>query len=341
MIKISIIMPVYNKELYLRNTIEAILKQEYENFELIIVNDGSTDSSKNICDEYAKKDSRVKVYHIENGGVSNARNIGIGHATGDYIQFIDGDDCINEGVFNEYISILNKEKYDIIFSAYNKVDHEGNILKTIDLNYSGCTNKEEILDEFVKNQVDTGYYGWISNKLIKLDTIKKHNLKFDEKITLAEDLDFFLDVYKYSDKYYFSHKISFNYLQEAQNSSILLYDNLDYYIQLLINMKMKEFIIDSGVYCEKNKSILDQRILDYIYYTVFYAKLDRQNIKNKVENIYQNESIIKSLNNKSNLSFKNIIIILIENNKYNLVYDCLYIRNKFRNIAKRLISGGN
>lgn len=287
MIKISVIMPVYNKELYLRNTIEAILKQDYENFELIIVNDGSTDSSKNICDEYARKDSRVRVYHIENGGVSNARNIGIGHATGDYIQFIDGDDCINEGVFNEYISILNKDKYDIIFSPYNKVDHEGNILKTVDLNYSGCTNKEEILDEFVKNQVDTGYYGWISNKLIRLDIVKKHNLKFDEKITLAEDLDFFLDIYKYSAKYYFFHKISFNYLQEAQNSSSLLYDNLDYYMQLLINLKMKDFIIQSGYYKGENKNILNYRIVDYIFYVVFYTKLDKSNIKNKVKKLYE------------------------------------------------------
>lgn len=337
MIKISIIMPVYNKEFYLRNTIEAILNQDYENFKLIIVNDGSTDSSKNICDEYARKDSRVRVYHIENGGVSNARNIGIGYATGDYIQFIDGDDCINEGVFNEYISILNKEEYDIIFSPYNKVDHGGNILKTVDLNYSGCTNKEKILDEFVKNQVDTGYYGWISNKLIRLDIIKKHNLKFDEKITLAEDLDFFLDVYKYSDKYYFSNKISFNYLQEAQNSSILLYDNLDYYIQLLINLKMKDFIIQSGYYKGENKNILDYRIVDYIFYIVFYTKLDKSNIKNKVKKLYENKNIMNSIQVKLTLSFKNIVIRFIRKNRYKLVYNCLYIRKLIRDIVRFIV----
>lgn len=337
MIKISVIMPVYNKELYLRNTIEAILKQDYENFELIIVNDGSTDSSKNICDEYARKDSRVRVYHIENGGVSNARNIGIGHATGDYIQFIDGDDCINEGVFNEYISILNKDKYDIIFSPYNKVDHEGNILKTVDLNYSGCTNKEEILDEFVKNQVDTGYYGWISNKLIRLDIVKKHNLKFDEKITLAEDLDFFLDIYKYSAKYYFFHKISFNYLQEAQNSSSLLYDNLDYYMQLLINLKMKDFIIQSGYYKGENKNILNYRIVDYIFYVVFYTKLDKSNIKNKVKKLYENKNIMNSIQVKLTLSFKNIVIRFIRKNRYKLVYNCLYIRKVMRDIVRFIV----
>lgn len=341
MIKISVIMPVYNKQLYLDKTLQCILNQSYKNFEVIIVNDGSTDNSKEICDKYAEQDSRINVYNIENGGVSNARNTGLKYATGDYIQFIDGDDCINQGIFEEYISILQEESYDIIFSSYNKVNHENQILKLVDLNYKGSVNKKDILNSFVEDQVNTGYYGWISNKLIKKEIISNNNITFNKNIKLAEDLDFYLDVYRYSNKYYFSKIVSFNYLQEAQNSSILLYDNLDYYIQLLINMKMKDFIIDSGVYCETNKSILDQRILDYVYYTVFYAKLDRQNIKNKVEKIYRNEVVMKSLSNKLNLSFKNIIVSLIKKNKYNLVYDFLYIRNKLRNIVRRLISGGN
>ena len=133
MIKISVVMPVYNKEMYLDKTLQCILNQSYKNFEVIIVNDGSTDNTKKICDEYAKKDSRISVYHIENGGVSNARNIGLKYVTGEYIQFIDADDCINEDVFKAYIEILEKDKYDIIFTSYNKVDHKDKILKVVDL----------------------------------------------------------------------------------------------------------------------------------------------------------------------------------------------------------------
>ena len=236
MIKISVVMPVYNKEMYLDKTLKSILTQSYKNFEIIIVNDGSTDNTKKICDEYAKKDSRISVYHIENGGVSNARNIGLKYVTGEYIQFIDADDCINEDVFKTYIEILEKEKYDIIFTSYNKVDHEDKILKVVDLEYRGLKYKKDILEDFVKNQVDTGYYGWISNKLIKADIVIKNKIKFDTNISLAEDLDFYLDIYRYSDKYYFSEIRSFNYLQEAQNSSMILYDNLDYHIQLLLNL---------------------------------------------------------------------------------------------------------
>ena len=340
MIKISVVMPVYNKEMYLDKTLQCILNQSYKNFEVIIVNDGSTDNTKKICDEYAKKDSRISVYHIENGGVSNARNTGLKYVTGEYIQFIDADDCINEDVFKTYIEILEKEKYDIVFTSYNKVNDEGKILDVVDLGYRGKKYKKDILKNFVKNQVDTGYYGWISNKLIKTDIVIKNKIKFDTNISLAEDLDFYLDVYRYSDKYYFSETRSFNYLQEAQNSSMILYDNLDYYIQLLINLKIKYFIDDEGYYIEDNKSIIDQRIVDYIYYIVFYTKLDKNNIKNKVVKIHKDKEINNNLNMKFKISFENLIVYLVINNKYKLVYRLLYIREKIRQLVRGKIHGG-
>ncbi|WP_195929946.1 glycosyltransferase family 2 protein [Clostridium sp. 1001270J_160509_D11] len=340
MIKISVVIPVYNKEMYLDKTLKCILNQSYKNFEVIIVNDGSTDNTKKICDEYAKKDSRISVYHIENGGVSNARNTGLKYATGEYIQFIDADDCINKDVFKTYIEILEKEKYDIIFTSYNKVDHEDKILKVVDLEYRGLKYKKDILENFVKKQVDTGYYGWISNKLIKTDIVIKNKIKFDTNISLAEDLDFYLDVYRYSDKYYFSEIRSFNYLQEAQNSSMILYDNLDYYIQLLINLKIKYFIDDEGYYIDDNKSIIDQRIVNYIYYIVFYTKLDKNNIKNKVLKIHKDKEIHDNLNMKFKISFENLIVYLVINNKYKLVYRLLYIREKIRQLVRGKIHGG-
>lgn len=339
MIKISVVMPVYNKEMYLDKTLQCILNQSYKNFEVIIVNDGSTDNTKKICDEYAKKDSRISVYHIENGGVSNARNTGLKYITGEYIQFIDADDCINDGIFEKYVSILDDESYDILFSTYNKVDCLGNILTKVDVGYYGKYMKGQVLSDFVKKQVDTGYYGCVSNKLIKKDIISKNKLQFNKKISLAEDFDFFLDVYRYSNNYYFIDFNSFNYLQNTENSSMLLYDNLDYYIQLLINIKMKEFIVDSGYYYGDNKKILEQRILDYVYYDVFYSKLNKDIIKQKVTNLYNDHKVMKELVIKNFLSFKNIIVLFITKNKYNTVYNILYLRSKLRNFIKRVYSG--
>ena len=336
MIKISVVMPVYNKELYLEKTLQSILNQTYKNFEIIIVNDGSTDNTKQICDEYAKKDSRISVYHIENGGVSNARNIGLKYVTGEYIQFIDGDDCINQGIFEKYISILESKNYDILFSSYNKVDYLGNLLDRVDIGYDGEYKKEEILLDFAEQQIKTGYYGCVSNKLLKKDIIRKNRLIFNTTISVAEDLDFFLDVYKYSSDYFFINMESFNYLQNAENTSVLLYDNLDYYIQLLINLKMKDILIESGYFYEENKRILEQRILDYIYYEVFYSKLNKDIIKRKVSNLYNDDKVMSGLTIKNVLSFKNIVVLAIKKNKYNTVYNLLYLRNKLRNFIKRV-----
>lgn len=95
-IMISVIIPIYNTEKYLSRYIESVLNQSYKNFELLLINDGSKDRSGDICDEYAKKDNRIKVFHKENGGVSSARNLGLDNAKGDYVCFIDSDDYVGK-----------------------------------------------------------------------------------------------------------------------------------------------------------------------------------------------------------------------------------------------------
>ena len=94
--KISIIVPVYNVEQYLERCVESILKQTITNFELILINDGSSDNSGPVCDELSRKDTRIRVHHIQNGGVSNARNLGIQSSRGEWISFIDSDDFVTE-----------------------------------------------------------------------------------------------------------------------------------------------------------------------------------------------------------------------------------------------------
>ena len=100
---VSIIMPVYNKEKYLDKSIKSILDQTYENFELIIINDGWTDNSSYICHRFEQEDSRIKVIDIENNGVGNARNVGIKGATGRYITFLDADDYIEHNMYEKII----------------------------------------------------------------------------------------------------------------------------------------------------------------------------------------------------------------------------------------------
>ena len=113
--KISIIVPVYNAEQYLRRCIDSILNQSFTDFELILIDDGSKDKSSDICDEYAAKDSRVRIFHKENGGVSSARNVGLDNSCGEWVAFVDADDEIEDGYLNIRKSFENS---DVIQKPY-------------------------------------------------------------------------------------------------------------------------------------------------------------------------------------------------------------------------------
>lgn len=132
---LSIIVPIYNTEMYLEECIQSIINQKYANFELILINDGSTDSSLDICNYYSEQDNRIKVISTENLGVSNARNLGINISKGDYIGFVDSDDFIHENMYLNLINAIERTNSDI---AYLKM---GSMKKT-------PYNKEEIIDKY-------------------------------------------------------------------------------------------------------------------------------------------------------------------------------------------------
>lgn len=137
--KISIIVPVYNVEKYLNKCLDSILAQTFEDYELLLIDDGSSDKSGNICDEYEKKDKRVKVFHKENGGLSSARNAGIDAACGEYIGFIDSDDYIDNDMFEQLYNDVTKNDADVavcgIYNCYRNVvrlECSRNIYKIVD-----------------------------------------------------------------------------------------------------------------------------------------------------------------------------------------------------------------
>ena len=144
MCKISIIVPVYNVEKYIKKCINSILSQTFKDIEIILVNDGSTDHSGKICDDFAEMDSRIRVFHKKNGGLSDARNFGINHAIGDYLGFVDSDDYISEDMYDFLYSNAIKYKADISTCGIYNV-HKG---KKIEINehYSSLANKKEAIE---------------------------------------------------------------------------------------------------------------------------------------------------------------------------------------------------
>ena len=183
---VSIIVPVYNAQKWIPHCIESILAQTYTDFELILVDDGSQDNSGAICDEYAQKDTRVRVFHEKNGGVSSARNVGLSVACGEYIYFVDSDDYIAPNLLEVAVAEMQKGTECVCFN-YSTVS-ETNIKKTenqmvgyIDLRKA--EDKEQFIYALLMHHM-----GWeVWNKLFLKDIIEHNNLRFESRVDYAED----------------------------------------------------------------------------------------------------------------------------------------------------------
>lgn len=148
---ITIIVPIYNVSKYLRKCIDSILAQSYTALEIILVDDGSPDDCGSICDEYAKKDTRIRVVHKENGGLSSARNAGLEIATGSYIGFVDSDDWIEPSMYEEMINLLEKENCDMVECGVNSADDKG-LKRVINNKVELLTGREALLRHMDKYQ---------------------------------------------------------------------------------------------------------------------------------------------------------------------------------------------
>lgn len=185
---ISVIVPVYNTEKFVGRCINSIIVQTYKFIEIILINDGSTDQSGNICDEFAKKDKRITVIHKKNGGVSTARNVGISIAKGEFVTFVDSDDYIEPQMLERLISLCCKENVDIAACSLKKIELDG----TIHTNYnSGSIHIIEkcsaIKAFFVQGLIKELFYGPFA-KIFRRDLLKA--LRFDETLRMGEDILF-------------------------------------------------------------------------------------------------------------------------------------------------------
>jgi len=272
--KISIIIPVYNKQRYLNTLLHQIETQTFRNYECLLINDGSTDGSGTICDNYAAQDPRFHVFHIPNGGVSHARNIGLDHASGEYITFIDGDDEISDNYLENLVHCTTRSSAEIVISGYRKFwDASSHSLEVFHPDFRGPVSIDKVLPSFAQIQQRAGLFGCCAAKIFRRDFLQ--DIRFDETVSLAEDFDFYLSLYAKANSLYFDDHCLYHYRQDAENSSVKVSDaDINYYAQFQINLRYRTFLIDADSYCGVNKSIVDQNITNYIYFTLFYCKPD-------------------------------------------------------------------
>ena len=145
---VSIIIPIYNVEKYLNGCIESVVKQTYTNLEIILIDDGSPDNCPQICDEWAKKDQRIKVIHKENGGQGIARNTGIENATGEFVCFLDSDDYLDLTTIEKAYALAKKECAEIVVYGLKSVNQNGELIKS----FTPCPEKTVFKDEEVLNE---------------------------------------------------------------------------------------------------------------------------------------------------------------------------------------------
>jgi glycosyltransferase involved in cell wall biosynthesis len=182
---ISIIVPVFNASGFLERCLTSIMEQSFTDWECIIIDDGSTDGSSQICDSFKSKDTRFRVFHKENGGVSSARNMGIGLAIGQWVYFVDADDVLYYDSL-ETLFALTEEDVDSVIGGYARVDTNGKELSTTGKVTTEMADWQMLALHFYY-PFHGMFYGYLPIRLMRLDVIKKNNLLFREDIHVKED----------------------------------------------------------------------------------------------------------------------------------------------------------
>ena len=191
MSKVSIIVPVYNREKVIGRCVESILKQDYEDIEVILVDDGSKDSSLEIINKYARTDKRVKAIHKENGGVSSTRNLALASASGDYIQFLDADDWIPFDSTKLMVREMEANDVQMVIGDFYRVVDDM-VSRKGSIKDGGVITRNEYADRMMLTPADF-YYGVLWNKLYRRDIIVNHHMTMDENISYCEDVVFNLE----------------------------------------------------------------------------------------------------------------------------------------------------
>lgn len=291
---ISIIIPVYNSEKHLKKCLDSIINQNYKNIEIIIIDDGSVDNSYIICDNYKKKDKRIKIIKTKNNGVSTARNIGIQNANGIYLTFIDSDDYID----SDYIDILYKtiSKYNVN-CVVSSLTIKNNTYFVEEMNSNNA-----IINMMKSKKIDSSACG----KMIRTDIAK--DIMFDTKLIIAEDMKFYYDLFKSSKNIFYMDYCGYHYIK---------YDNSA--INSISSKKVENLnLFENMLKSEKNRKINDAILSKYLSTTFHFFLLSKnEEVNNTLRNIikkYRLKAIFKN-----NIVFKVKIACILSIVDFNIL----------------------
>ena len=305
---ISVIVPIFNVEKYLKKTIESIISQIYIYIEIILVDDGSNDTSSEICEFYAKKDKRIKVFYQENKGVSSARNLGISNANGKYIVFIDGDDYVTPEYISSLYNDIEENNVDLAVQMYinyfNKKKKIRSVKEDINKKMSGI----EFIDYEILDGRDCSSYV----KIYKKSIIDKFEIKFNECISNLEDMLFLFEyclqckdiMYTSKTNYYRiirNDGVVFSGFNEKKLTALKVFD--------IINNELQKY--DNKIYVMKNMLNKFNAVMYFCGEIIYERK--RNNIYNNLliiaKNIYSKYN--SDISNKNRMKY--LLLIYVPN----------------------------
>lgn len=310
--KTSIIIPIYNSEKYLHRLLDSVINQTYKDIEIILVNDGSTDNSLNICEEFRSRDNRIKICNKTNGGVSSARNEGIEIATGEYITFIDADDYIDKN----YIEMLvNNIEGGYLIKIFNNKKLDQKI------------EKYEFIKQILANEVTGGCWGYLFNKKI----LDFNNIRFDLNTSYMEDTIFVMEYLMQVESVKLIRENLYHY--EAKKGSLTSSKNN---VEEKINGYSYSMLKIEKVL--KYNQICNEEIQQYIEnkkISLIEATFGMIQNKEQVEEIIKNDNV-KNIEKQKNIKLKyKLFMKALKSNNTNIIYN--YI--KFRTFIKKLVKG--
>lgn len=332
--KITVVIPIYNCEQYVDILLQQLVEQSYKDFEVIMINDGSTDKSSDICRKYQSMDERFRYYEYANEGVSSTRNKGISLAKGEYIIFFDADDRIdNDILYNLDKIACNTDADMIVFGYYMELlKNETVVQKTVFASQnSTLIYKDNASAMFMPWNNSLMYNVW--NRMIKTNVIKDNSLQFDVNLSMGEDLDFILDVLGACNTVYISDKVMYHYIRERKGSA-----TSNTYIKNWFEVRTEEKErLDSkfeklGYYNVQYKNFLDKRYIERVIGCIEnefkhksvghkdrYLAIKKMIKSNEVQNTLSNEEVVY------NSSFIKIIVNNMRKKNYLTLYFIGYI----------------
>ncbi len=319
---LSIIVPVYNTEIYLRECIESILAQTYDDFELILIDDGSTDNSLKICMDFQKKDVRVRVFSKENSGVSATRNYGLRYARGEYISFCDSDDVIKPELYEVLFDKMFQYNVDRVCGGYAYLYSDGHQLCCKGRKPDGIYMKEDLIPIMIDDGTLSGFlFSGVYNSIFKREIIEKNKLRFNELIKYNEDSLFSFEYALYSKSLYCLQSVPLYLYRQHEMSSTKKRRKGDKYSELNkrlieLNNRYQNMNLELQM-CRRSITVALWEILD-----IADKECGKQALKD-IKEVLQKNNIndnIKFLDIKHMNIYKKLYLILIKYKMTRVLY---------------------